>query len=60
MDADSEALALRADVLVKLLTLEEGSRADIAGGVLLHGFNVATSPNGTRAYACGRRAAVNG
>ncbi len=52
MDADSEPLALRAHVLVELLTLEKGSRADIAGRVLLHRFNVATSPNGTRAWAC--------
>jgi len=50
--ADSEALALGAHVLVQLLTLEQRSRAHIAHGVLLHGFNVATRPNGTRASAC--------
>jgi hypothetical protein len=52
MDADSEPLALRAHILVQLLALEQRSRAHIANRVLLHGFNVATTPNGKRASAC--------
>ena len=52
MDADSKPLALRAHVLVQLLAFEQRSRADIARRVLMHGFNVATRPNGKRASAC--------